>query len=120
VQDQSLSLRRAQSAKPRAPLTWIVFPSARQRDGLEIGDRFDLVRVAAGAVKNDRASPPLPAPRDVVRVLQRFEPGVHVAYVIDKTISPARRLSGPTHANQIGRQAPTMWTDMGNDVSPLI
>src|SRR5262249_11482743 len=89
VQDQSLSLRHAQSAKPRAPLTWIVFPSARQHDGLKIGDRLDLVRVAAGAIKADRASPVVPDQRDVARELQRFEPRVHVAYVIDKTVSPA-------------------------------
>src|SRR6516164_2444238 len=120
VQNQSLSLRRAQSAKPRASLTWIVFPSARQHDGLEIGDRLDLVRVAAGAIKADRSSPVVPDQRDVVRELQRFEPRVHVACVIDKTVSPARRLSRPTHANQIGRQAPTMRADMGNEVSPLI
>src|SRR5262249_29590356 len=66
VQNQSLFLWRAQSAKPRPPVTWIVFPSARQHDGLEIGDCLDLVRVAAGAIKADRSSPIVSDQRDVV------------------------------------------------------
>src|SRR5262249_57232047 len=115
VQNQSCSLRRAQAPKPRAPVTWVVLPSTRQDDGFKIGDRLDLIWVASGAIKADGPSPVMPDQCDILCELQRFEPRVHVARMIDETVSLTWRLSGPTHANQIGRQAPTMRTDIRND-----
>src|SRR6516225_787499 len=109
VQNQSLSLRRAQSAKPRAPLTGVVLPSARQHDCFKIGYRLDLVGVATGAIEADRPSPVVPDKCDVLRELQCLEPRIDIACVIDETVSLTRRLSGPTHAGARQRRCGLTW-----------
>jgi hypothetical protein len=57
-------------------------------------------------------------PGDVARQVQRLEPGVKIACVIDKPIGLRWRLPGLAHPDQIGSQAPPLHTEIGNNVPP--
>jgi hypothetical protein len=52
--------------------------------------------------------------------VQRLEPGIEVACVIDKPIGLRWRFSGLAHTDQVGSQAPSMLAEIGNNVPPKI
>src|SRR6516162_5882289 len=95
-------------------------PSARVCDRFIIGNRFYLLRMASGAVEADGRSPVMQDQRDVLGELKRLEPRIHVACLVDKAVALGRRLAGPTHSHEIGRQTPAMRTYERNDIAPLI
>jgi hypothetical protein len=57
---------------------------------------------------------------DVARQFERFEPRVEVARVIGEPVGPIGGRARLTHADQIGRQAPPVFMEEGNDVPPEI
>lgn len=52
--------------------------------------------------------------------IHRFEPGIEITGMIDKTISLCRGFSGLPHADEVGRKAASVATQIRNDVAPEI
>src|SRR6516162_1825294 len=95
-------------------------PSARVCDRFIIGNRLYLLGMASGAIEADGRSPVMQDQRDVLGKLKRLEPCIHVARLVDKAVGLGRRLAGPAHSHEIGRQTPAMRTYERNDIAPLI
>ena len=64
---EPLALVRAQGAEDLVASVREVVPAARRDDGFHVGDRADLLRVAAGAVEAERRAPVVQHQRDVAR-----------------------------------------------------
>src|SRR5262249_38801685 len=120
VENEALSVGRAQRAELSVTAAREIVPSARVSDGFIIGNRPYLLGMAPGAIEAYGRSPVVRDQRDVPGELQRVEPRIHVACVVDKAVGLGRRLAGPTHSRKIGRQTPAIRTYVRNDIAPLI
>jgi hypothetical protein len=87
-------------------------------DGLHIDDRLDLIAVAKRPVEAESRAPIVHDQNDVRGQVQRIEPRIEIARVVDETVRARRRPSGLPHADQIRSQAAPALLDMGNDVAP--
>ena len=92
----------------------------RKRDGLHVGDRLDLVGEAGRSMKTEGRTPIMHDQSDVFRDPQGVEPRVQIARMVDKAVSLRRRFSGLAHSDQVGRQAATVFAEIGDDVPPEV
>src|SRR5262249_42748616 len=102
VENEALSIGRAQRAELSIAAAREIVPSARVRDRFIIGNRPYLLRMAPGAIEPDGRSPVVQDQRDVPGEFKRVEPRIHVARLVDKAIGLGRRLAGPTIPTRSG------------------
>src|SRR6185437_15136020 len=121
LQDQVFALCGALRLEERSRRVRPLVPGTEWTDdAFHVDDCLDPFGMTVRPIESERRSPIMHGQDDVLLEVERVEPGVEIAAVIDVAVGAVRRRARVAHADKIGREAASIGQQVGNDIAPEI